>query len=444
LKRVLVVGCGRMAGPIVDYLLEGCGYGVVAADRVEESARGVVRNRVGGEAVGLAVEDAADLDRVVETVDVVMSMVPRPLHGYVARSCLRKRKSLVTTSYEPPEVLALAPEAEEKGLLFLNEIGEDPGLDHLGTQMVLEEIRRDGGEVTALESYGCSLPAFAYNNNPFGYKFSWDPRALFSAGQTGAAYYRQGERIEVAGERLFEHFWLKEIDDLGTFETYPNRDCRRYLKPFGLAGDVSFYRGLLRYPGYCNTMRYLKKMGWWRSDRELDVGGRTYRQLTASLIGAGADETLEGAVARYLNLDVHADFIHRLGWLGFFDNQPIILKRGTPLDILLERMLEKMSYKPHERDMVIVHIEVEARFADGTRQRRLATLFAEGTPHGQGHSALARAVGLPAAAAARLILSGQVKAVGAHIPPTLPQLYPLLLKELASLGLVFTTKTREQ
>lgn len=440
-KMAVVIGCGRMAGPIVDYFLDQCDFRVTAADRVKESAVRVVRNRPAGIAVGLDVKNAAALDKVVGEAAIVISMLPRPLHGHVARSCLRNRKSMLTTSYEPPEVTELADEAEKKGILFLNEMGEDPGLDHLGTQLVLDEIRRQGGRVTELNSYGCNIPSFQHNNNPFGYKFSWYPRGLFTAGTTAAAYYKDGNRLEVPGDRLFEHFRLVDIDGLGTFETYPNRDCQAYLKPFGLDyGNVTYYRGLLRYPGYCNNMRYLKEIGLTRSDRQENFTGQTYRQFIASLINITALTDLEEQVARFLKLEVNADFIHRLKWLGCFDDRFIKLERGTRLDVLLELMLEKMSYQPHEQDMVIVHIDVSAELADGKRQRRSATLFAEGIPNGD--SAISRAVGLPVAIAARLILEKRLEAVGAHIPPTLPQIYPLLLGELELFGLFFTQRIK--
>lgn len=440
MKRVTVIGAGMMAGPLVRYLLDNCGYSVTIVDQVFSRAQKIVEDRPRGKAVEICVSDSRKLDAVIKETDVVLSMVPKPVHPYVAGSCLRNRKSMLTTSYETPELLALSGEAREKGILILNEIGEDPGIDHLGTMMLLGNIRKDGGNVTALKSFGSGLPSFKFNNNPIGYKFSWDPRTLFSASQAPAAYYEHGKRIKIPGKELFERFYYYDIDDLGTFETYPNKDCSKYIKHFGLEPKtVSFYRGLLRYPGYCNFMRYLINIGLFDNEEIEDFTGKTYRQLTASLVGADNGANLEGEIARFLRINKFADFIHRYKWLGLMDDLPIRLKKGTRQDVLLDRMLEKMSYKPHGRDMIIIHIEAEAEFPGNKKEKRTATMVVRGISYGD--SAMSRAVGLPIAIAARLYLEGKISAVGAHMPPTLPNLYPEVLEELAEFGFAFTTKT---
>ncbi len=439
MKKVAIIGAGMMTRPIANYLLDQCGYKVVMVDQDAARAQKIIAGRPGASAVGLLIKKSEDVDAVVREVDIVISMVPRPLHILVANSCLRHNKSMLTTSFEPPEIKALAVKAEEKGLLFLNEMGEDPGLDHFGTQVLLDEIRQEGGEAVDVKSYGCGIPAFEHNNNPMGYKFSWDPHGLFTAARTPAAYYIKGNRIEIPGDQLFRHFRLLDIEGLGTFETYPNRDCRRYLEPFALGTDVSYYRGLLRHPGYCNNMRCLREIGLFKTDQVQDFEGVTCRQLTASLVGAGPAEDLESAVAHFLDLDRSADFIHRLKWLGFFDDRPIQVKKGTRLDVLLERMLARMCYAPHEKDMIIVHIQVAAEFPDKKREKRTATMKMEGIPYGD--SAMSRAVGLPIAIGARLVLEGKIRACGVHIPPTIPGLCSPLLDELAQFEFVFKKKT---
>jgi saccharopine dehydrogenase-like NADP-dependent oxidoreductase len=485
MKKVAIIGAGMMTKPIADYLMEVCNYQVIMADQEVVKAKNVINHRPLGKAVSLVVKDSHDLDPLVKEVDIVISMLPRPLHIHVAKSCLRQGKSMLTTSYEPPEVLDLADEAKKKGILFLNEMGEDPGLDHMGTQMLLDETRKEGGKAVDIKSYGCGIPAFEHNNNPMGYKFSWAPSGVFSAARTGAAYYVKGKRVEVPPEQLFKHFRWVDIDGIGTFETYPNRDCKKYLEPFALTKDVSYYRGLLRYPGYCNHMRYLGEIGLLDSHETKNFENVTYRQFTTSLLEAcpkiakddemndageyknrpspykgppceGRGEpcvhpafsdrllgiepgkfngTLEEKVAESLNLDINADFIHRLKWLGFFQDTPINIKKGTRLDVLAERMLEKMSYKPYEKDMIIVHIEITAQFPGKPKEKRIATMIKEGIPYGD--SAMSRAVGLPAAISARMILENQITATGAHMPPTLPNLYPLILEELAKFGFAF-------
>lgn len=441
MKKVTVIGAGMMTGPLARYLLDNCGYYVTMVDQVIDRARKIIGDRPNSKAVEISVKDSHQLDAVIKEADVVLSMVPKPVHPHVATSCLRSGKSMLTTSYETPELLALSEAAQEKGILILNEIGEDPGIDHLGTMMLLDSIRKDGGKVIGLKSFGSGLPSFKSNNNPIGYKFSWDPRTLFSASQAPAAYYENGKRIDILGEELFERFYYVDIEDLGTFETYPNKDCRKYLAHFGLdPKTASFYRGLLRYPGYCNFMRYLLNMGLFDNTQVEDFTGKTYLQLTASLVGSENNEDIEDKIARFLNINRFADFIHRYKWLGLMDDRQIRIKKGTRQDILLDRMLEKMSYKPHGRDMIIIHIEAMAEFTGNKKEKRSATMIVRGIPYGE--SAMSRAVGLPIAIAAKLFLEGKIKAVGTHTPPTLPLLYPSILEELSDFGFTFTTKTK--
>ena len=439
MKKVAIVGAGLMTQPLVDYFINNCGYQVIVLNRTLEKAEKVVDGRTAGRAVEWSNNDPDILDNVIREVDIAISMVPKPIHIHVAKSCLRNGKNMLTTAYEIPELLALKDEVEEKGLLILNELGEVPGMDHVGTQMVLDEIKEEGGRVISLNSYGSGLPSFESNNNPMGYKFSWDPRTVFVAAQTAAAYLKNGKKIEVPGDKLFEHFWYVDIDDLGTFESYPNKDVEKYVKPFGLDKDVSFYRGLLRFSGYCNHMKNVITLGLLKNDKVNNFTGKTYRQFTAALINEESPDNLEHKLCHYLNVESNADIVHRLKWLGFFDDEQININNGTNLDVLLDLMLKKMSYLPQEKDMIILHIDVLAEFPGGLKERRLATMVVKGIP--QGASAMSRAVALPPAISAKLIVEGKIKAVGVLMPPTLPELYKPVLDELKNFGFEFKRKT---
>ena len=439
MKKIAIIGAGLMTKPLVDYFIEKCGYQVIMVNRTVSKAEKVIAGRSLGKAVRWPDNDPDVLDKVISEVDIAISMVPKSIHIHVAKSCLRNRKSMVTTAYEIPELLALEKEVKERGMLILNEVGEVPGMDHFGTQMILDEIRKEGGRVTSLNSYGSGLPSFVSNNNPMGYKFSWDPRTVFVAAQTAAAYLRGGKRIEVPGDKLFEHFWYVDIDGLGVFESYPNKDVQKYVKPFGLDEDVSFYRGLLRFSGYCNNMNDMRALGLFDSDEVESFEGKTYRQFTASLINAESSDDLTSKLAHYLKVDHNADIIHRLKWLGLLEDKSIDITEGTNLDILLGLMLKKMSYKPYEKDMIILHIDVLAEFPGGRREKRLATMVVEGIPNGD--SAMSRAVALPAAISAKLIIEGEVKATGVLMPPTLPELYKPVLDELSDFGFKFKRET---
>jgi saccharopine dehydrogenase-like NADP-dependent oxidoreductase len=408
MKKVAIIGAGKMTKPLVDYFIDKCGYQVFMVNRTVSTAENIINGRKLGTAVRWSAGEPDALDKIVSQSDIVISMVPKPMHINVAKSCLRCNKNMVTTAYEIPELMALDKEVKKKGLLFLNELGEVPGIDHFGTQL---------------------------NNNPMLYKFSWDPNTVFVAAQTAAQYIENGKKIKVPGDKLFTHFWLTEVEGLGTFETYPNKDVEKYIKPFGLPNNITFYRGLLRYSGYCNNLRNIMELGFLDKETVHKFSNVTYKQLMASLVGSDSTKDLELKVAKYLNVYDNADIIHRLKWLGLFDDRTIDLKEGTKLDVLLDRMLKRMGYEPHESDMIILHIEVIAEFENGRKEKRLATMVNKGIPYGD--SAMSRAVALPAAISARLILEGKIKATGLRMPPNLPELYKPVLEELETFGFTF-------
>jgi len=435
MKKVAIIGAGKMTKPLVDYFIDKHKYQVFLVNRTVPTAEKIINRRKLGTAVRWSAGEPEALDKVISQADIVISMVPKPIHINVARSCLRCNKNMITTAYEIPELIALDKEVKEKGLLFLNELGEVPGIDHFGTQLLLDEIKDEGGKIISLKSYGSGLPSYEFNNNPMLYKFSWDPNTVFVAAQTAAQYIDKGKKIKVTGDKLFTHFWLTEIEGLGTFETYPNKDVEKYMKPFGLPNNVTFYRGLLRYSGYCNNLRNIMELGFLDKETIENYSNKTYRDLMASLIGSDSTKDLEHKIAKYLNVYDNADIIHRLKWLGLCDDRTIDIKEGSKLDVLLDRMTKRMAYEPHEKDMIIIHIEIIAKFPDGRKEKRLATMVQTGIPYGD--SAMSRAVALPAAIAAKLILDNKIQATGLRMPPNVPELYKPLLEELESFDFKF-------
>jgi len=359
----------------------------------------------------------------------------------VAKLCLKHKKSMVTTSYEIPPIKELDSEAKERGLLILNELGEDPGMDHFATQMLLDEIKADGGRVIDVHSYGSGLPSFKFNNNPMGYKFSWEPKGVFLAAQVPAKWLDKGRPVPIDGDKLFENFKMVDIEELGTFEAYANKDVTRYVKPYGLPNDVTFYRGLLRFSGYCNNMRNFWKLDLLNDIDKFDWKGKTFRDFAVTLINSKSTEELENKFAEYLGTDHLSDIMMRLKWLGLFNAEPIKLENGSKLDVLIELLLKKLTYSPGETDMTIIHVDILAEFPSGRKEHRTATMVADGEPNGD--SAMAKAVGLPPAIATKYIFEGIIKEVGVHMPPTLPYLYKPFVKELAEHGFVFKKRVKK-
>ncbi len=437
MKRVLVLGTGYVVKPLVDYFIDKCKYEVLVASRDNNHSGLIIAGRALGKRVlWNATPPYEELDGMVKDVDLVVSMIPPKMHVIVANACLKHRINMVTTSYINPEMKALDEEAKKVGIIILNEIGEDPGIDHMGAMQMINQVKQDGGKITSFNSYGSGIPSFEHNNNPYGYKFSWSPRGLLTAAQTPAAYKQGGRKIEVSAADLFENSWLVYVDGLGTFETYANRDSTNYIKDYGLEDTPDFYRGLLRHPGYCNSIQSLKDLDLLNEGESRNLQSVTYRQFTASLVGVDEDTDIRQAVADKLTLKVSSDIIKQLQWLGLFDDELIPVSKGTNADVLLALMQKKMIYEDHEKDMIIIHNEAIVEF-DNRMEKRIAIMKVEGRPFG--HSAMSRAVGLPAAIASRLILEGTIRSKGV-LKPITEEIYKPVLAELSENGYKFEYK----
>lgn len=436
-KKILVLGTGYVVKPLVDYFIDKCKYEVLVASRDNNNSGLIIAGRALGKRVMWnATPPYKELDKMVKGVDLVVSMIPPSMHVIVAKACIKNGVNMVTTSYVSPEMRALDEEAKKAGIIILNEIGEDPGIDHLGAMEMINQARSEGGKIKSFLSYGSGIPSFEHNNNPYGYKFSWSPRGLLKAGQTPAAYMKNGKEIKISGEDLFENSWLVDVDGLGVFETYANRDTRNYTEDYGLEEATDFYRGLLRHPGYCNAIQSLKDLNLLNDTDSHDLSDMSFKQFTSKLIGAGNNEDIEEEVAKKLNLKRSSDIIKQIKWLGLFDDTKIPFSKGTNGDVLLTLMQDRMAYKDYEKDMIIIHNEAIVEF-DKRIEKRTATMMVEGRPYG--HSAMSRAVSLPAAIASRLILEGTIRSKGVLIPIE-EEIYKPVLAELAENSYKFEYK----
>lgn len=437
MKKVLILGAGMVSKPMFDYFHDKCKYQVVVAARNYLKATKMVKDKVNVKAYQWDIDNLDLLDKLVEDADLAVSMIPPTMHIPVAKACLKHKTNMVTTSYLNPEMLALDEAAKEQGIIILNEIGEDPGIDHMGAKRMIDEIHKKFGQVISLNSYGAGLPSFEHNRNPMGYKFSWSPKGVLMAARTPAAYLKDGRRVDVAAEDLFDHHWLVDIGELGTFETYPNRDSTKYREYFGLDENVSLFRGLLRFIGWCNTLGYFRELNLLDDSKKQVWTGKTYRDFSATIIGKTETVDLAKDFAEILGVKENENIIKRLRWLGLFDDKILPLDEGSNADVLVGLMVEKMTYGANEKDMIIVHDEIVAKFKDGT-EKWTSTMMVEGIPGGD--SAMSRAVSLPAAIAGKLILEKEIYDKGVHIP-VLPSIYNPVLDELEEFGYKFKHET---
>ena len=437
MNGILVLGAGMVAGPLVRHLLDH-GHRLTVTSLELEDAVGLIGGHERGTPLTVDLADEAALDRLVADHDLVISLVPYRFHPLIARRCLARGRHLVTASYVAPEMAALDAEARAAGLVFLNEIGLDPGIDHMSAMRVIGDVQARGGTVTAFRSYCGGLPAPEANDNPFGYKFSWSPQGVLLASRNGATYLKDGRTVETAPARLFRDMHLVAVPGGGDFEAYPNRDSLAYREIYGLGEGVrTLLRGTLRNMGWCDTMFHLRGVGLLDADPR-PAAGLDRRGYVRALLDAAPDEDLRAAAARRMGLCPEALPPANLAWLLADDDAPAGADEAAPLEVLGAAMLDRLAYAPGERDMVVLHHEFEAAFPDGRAERTTSTLVDHGIPGGD--SAMARTVSLPAAVAARLILAGGIARRGV-LRPVHPEIYGPVLDELDGLGIVCSEET---
>jgi len=432
-KHVLVLGAGMVSRPLVRYLLEHAGFSVTVASRTVSKATHIIDGHPRGTAKALDVDDDAQLEQLISTTDLTVSLLPYTYHVKVAELCIKHKKHLVTTSYVSDAMKALDKRAQDAGILLLNECGLDPGIDHMSAMRIIHDVEEKGGKIVSFKSTTGALPSHEANTNPFGYKFSWSPRGVLLASRNAARWLEQGKEVSVPGDTLFEHYYLQDVPGVGTFENYPNRNSVPYKNIYGLNDAHTVYRGTFRMAGWCETMRNIVALGWLRDTPFNGFSGATYGGLTRRLIGANAKDDLAKATANYLDLKPYATVIKRLSWLGLFGDESLPADRNTPLDYLNVLTLKKMALDKSERDMIVMHHEFIAQYPS-KKEYITATLVDYGIPNGD--SSVSRTVALPAAIAVRMILEGDIDISGVHIP-VIPEIYNPILDELEQMNIAF-------
>jgi saccharopine dehydrogenase (NADP+, L-glutamate forming) len=429
MNTVLVLGAGLVTRPLVRYLLDLPDVQVIVASRTLSRAEALIENHHRGAARQLDVEKDDALDALVGEVDLVISLLPYTYHVKVAELCIKHRKDMVTTSYVSPAMRELHHRAKEAGVILLNEIGVDPGIDHMSAKKIIDEVHRKGGKIKSFRSWCGGLPAPDANTNPLGYKFSWSPRGVLLAGRNPAHYLEDGQEVNIPGEELFDHHWSVDVPGTEGFEGYPNRDAVPYGHVYRIPEAKTVFRGTLRYPGWSETMANVSELGLLDVE-EQDLSGLTYKQFLGRCIGYEGCE-IRDAVAGFLSLDRDSFVLDNLEWLGLFSDDPLPIRRGAPIDVLTARMLEKMRYGDDERDMLVMHHEFVVEYPDH-KEAITSTMIDYGIAGGD--TSMSRTVGLPAAVATRLILEGQISRRGVVVPVT-PDIYEPVLAELETMGI---------
>ncbi|MHA2232349.1 MAG: saccharopine dehydrogenase C-terminal domain-containing protein, partial [Candidatus Hodarchaeales archaeon] len=357
MKKVLILGAGLVTRPITQYLLDQPDIEVLVASRTVSKAENLVGDHPQGKALAFDItKDSEKLPDLIAQVDVAISLLPYTYHVNVAEECIRQKKHLVTTSYVSDAMRALDEKAKTAGVILLNEIGVDPGIDHMSAMKIIDEVHAKGGEIETFESYCGGLPApdNAWTN-PFGYKLSWSPRGVLMAGRNAARFLKDGKQVDIPGEELFAHHEAMSIEDLGDFETYPNRDSTPYIDLYGIPETKTMFRGTIRNLGWCNTLKGIADLGLLRDDPEdrQSFKNMTYSAFFRKLLNLKSDADLKQGIADKLGTEKDSEIIKRLEWLSLLSEAPIEMEEGTPLDIL-DACFMKLQYDNSEQDMLIL------------------------------------------------------------------------------------------
>ncbi|HMB70244.1 MAG TPA: saccharopine dehydrogenase C-terminal domain-containing protein [bacterium] len=431
MNNVVIFGSGHVARPAIRTLLDS-GHLVTVATDEPEAARAMIGKHPQGQVREVDASDPGDLRAAVRGADAALSLLPVTFHVRVAEACVAERVSCVTTSYVSEEMRSLDGLARRRGLLFLNEVGADPGIDHMQAMRLIDAVRAEGGRVTGFRSVCGGLPAPEAADNPLKYKLSWTPRGVVTAGGRRARYLENGTLVPVPAFRIFEHAALIETAEFGPMESIPNGDSLRYLDEYGLEDVSTLFRGTLRWPGWSRTWTCLTALGYLDDAPDAALANATYAVEMWHAAGGREAESSRTAAARALALDPSDPVLESLAWLGLFEDEPVPASTRSRMDLLVRRMEERLAYAPGERDMLVLQHELEWTDARERPRRTRAELTEYGSPSGD--TAMSRTVGLPSACAVRRILDGTIRETGVRIP-TARSIYEPILNDLDTHGI---------
>ena len=430
MQKVLILGAGMVVKPIVTYLLEK-NYQVTVASRTKSKAENMIDGHPNGTPVEWTVDKQVELDRMIIDHDITVSLLPWVHHIMVAEKCIAHKKNMVTTSYVKPEMNALHNKAIDAGIIILNELGLDPGIDHMGAMRIIDHVHSEGGKIEEFYSICGALPAPEAADNPFKYKFSWSPKGVVMAGNNDGKYLRYGKIVEVPTEDLFKNPLSVDFPEVGKLEIYPNRDSLPYIELYGIPETQTMMRGTFRHPGWCESIDAMKAMKLITTDT-YDFTGKTYADMVSMLIGEFNSENIKQKVSDYLGIPVDAHAIKAMEWLGLFDKEQMNRQKDTPFEITSDLMIEKMELGREERDMVAMQHVFLASYPDGKKEVIKSSMLDFGTLATD--TAVARTVALPAAVGVEMILSGDIQEKGVQIP-VIPGIYNPILNKLEEMDI---------
>ncbi len=438
MKHILLIGAGRSSTSLIQFLLEVCqrkGWTLTVGDLSQELAESKLGRHACAEGIRFDIHDDLQREREISRANLTISLLPAHAHVLAAETCLQFRVPFLTASYVSDEIRRLDEACRSADLMFLMECGLDPGIDHMSAMQVLDRIQEEGGVLTGFETFtGGLLAPESCANNPWEYKFTWNPRNVVLAGQGTVKFLQEGRFKYIPYHKLFRRTEVIHIPGHGYFEGYANRDSLKYLDVYKLRGIRTLYRGTLRRLGYCKAWDVFVQLGATDDSYRMDgVADMTHRQFLNSFLSFDQHNSVELKLAHYLQLDLDGPEMYRMKWLGMFEEEPVGLQQGTPAEILEHILQKKWRLLPEDKDMIVMWHKFDY-FLGGVPKQIESHMIVTGNDHLD--TGMAQTVGLPLGIAAELILEGRIHRAGVHIPVERDIYFPIL-ENLAKRGITF-------
>ena len=441
MKKILVIGAGLSTTVLIDYLLQNADehdWYITVGDLSEELARKKVNGNSRGSSIVFDINDDLESWNIISQHDVIISMLPARLHHIVAMKCISLRKPMLTASYATDEIKKLDEKARKAGVPILMELGLDPGIDHMSALNVINRIVSQGGKLNSFYSFTGGLVAPESDNNPWNYKFTWNPRNVVLAGQGVSQYIQNGRYKYIPYHRVFDRITKRKILQYGDFEIYPNRDSLKYRGIYGFRDIPTLYRGTIRRPGFAKAWNVFVRLGLTDDSYIIeDSENMTYRQFINAFLEYEPNVPVEIKLQEYCHNAGDPEVFEKLKWLGIFENRKVGLKRATPAKILQKLLEEKWTMDPDDKDMIIMQHEFKYTNKEGEEKMIVSAMAYIG--ENQEKTAMAVTVGLPLGITTKLFLEGKINLTGVNLPVT-EEIYKPVLEELEKFGVTFEEK----
>lgn len=442
MRNILIIGAGRSSSSLIKYLLEKsrtADLHICIGDVSKEAAAQKIQGYENASAIELDVFIKEAREAAIQQADVVISMLPARFHIEVAKDCVRFGKHMVTASYISDEMKALDEAVKEKGLVFMNEIGLDPGIDHMSAMQIIDRIKEDGGNMLLFESFCGGLVAPESDTNLWNYKFTWNPRNVVLAGQGGASMFiQEGTYKYIPYHKLFRRTEFLTINGSGKFEAYANRDSLKYRSIYGLEDIKTMYRGTVRKVGFSRAWNVFVQLGMTDDTYTIENSEHlSYRDFTNLFLAYSPSDSVELKFRSYLKIDQDDLMWEKFLELDLFNaSKKVGLKNATPAQILQKILMDSWTLESDDKDMIVMH-HIFGYEKDGTKHQIESSMVIKGDD--QTYTAMAKTVGLPVAMAALAILDGKIKTPGVQLPIR-KEVYEPILKELEEYGILFHEK----